>query len=168
MLLALGAVTGCGAQEPSSSTAPAKHPPSGALTYARCPPRDRRLLPSDDPRTSTVLVPAAPTGALVCRYWGSQDVGRRWTLAGGRYVAAPLLGRLVARLNRLDRIPNAPARSCPVFGGRSVLLLFRYRGASDDPVRILRVGCVEVSNGRVERWGESLPLGEHWPDEGLL
>jgi hypothetical protein len=115
-----------------------------------------------------VLVPAAPTGALVCRYWGSQDVGRRWTLAGGRHLAAPLLGRLAARLDRLDRIPNAPAPSCPVFGGRSVLFLFHYRGASDDPVRILRVSCVEVSNGRVERWVQGLPLGEHWPDEGLI
>lgn len=115
-----------------------------------------------------MLVPAAPTGALVCRYWGSQDVGRRWTLAGGRHLAAPLLGRLAARLDRLDRIPNAPAPSCPAFGGRSVLFLFHYRGASDDPVRILRVSCVEVSNGRVERWGQSLRLGTHWPDEGLI
>jgi len=49
-------------------------------------------------------------------------------------------------------------------------LLFRYRDASDDPVRIRRGGCVLVSNGRsVDLWEDGeLSLGEHWPDEGVL
>jgi hypothetical protein len=47
--------------------------------------------------------------------------------------------------------------------------LFHYRRAHDDPVRIVADSCIFVSNGRVpERFGDGLPYGEHWLDEGLL
>jgi hypothetical protein len=96
---------------------------------------------------------------------------RRWTLAGQRLVfGGGALDRLVRRLDALPPIQTTPARSCPVFGARSLLLLFQYsRTTSDVPVRILRQGCVSVSNGRLpDRYGDGLGLGEHWPDEGLL
>ncbi len=36
-------------------------------------------------------------------------------------------------------------------------------------VRIVRSGCIPVSNGHLlERFGDGLPLGAHWPDEGVL
>lgn len=76
----------------------------------------------------------------------------------------------IRQLNRLGPInePGKPLPSCPVFGGRSVLLLFRYPDRPDDPVRIVRAGCIPVSNGHIkERFGEGLVLGEHWPDEAL-
>jgi hypothetical protein len=96
-------------------------------------------------------------------------MGRQWTLAGQRNIAEDSkLAGLVAKLDALKPLPTV-AVSCPDFGGRSVLLLFRYRGASDDPVRILRGGCVRVSNGRPpDLWGEGLSLGEHWLDEGIV
>ena len=65
--------------------------------------------------------------------------------------------------------PSPPLLSCPVFGGRSILLLFQYERDPDVPVRIVREGCVEVDNGHVaNRNGEMLALGMHWPDEGLV
>jgi hypothetical protein len=41
---------------------------------------------------------------------------------------------------------------------------------SDNPVRIVRGGCVRVSNGHPpDLWDDGeLGLGEHWPDEGVL
>jgi len=50
-----------------------------------------------------------------------------------------------------------------------VLLLFRYTNSPDDPVRIVRAGCIPVSNGHIfERFGDGLGLGAHWPDEGAI
>lgn len=37
------------------------------------------------------------------------------------------------------------------FGGGSEVIFFHYDRASDDPVRIKRVACVPVSNGRLLR-----------------
>ena len=121
-------------------------------------------------RRSSVGVPATPVGVLVCRYWGSGDAGARWTLAQERYVpAGARLDRLVAKLNALRPIPTSPAPSCPVFGGRSVLLLIRFRSESDDPVRVLRASCASVGNGHINGlWGLGLFAGQHWPDEGII
>jgi hypothetical protein len=126
--------------------------------------------PSNDPRAATMLVSGRPSGVLVCRYWGRDDMGTQWTFAGERYVPADArLGRFVRKLNALPPIPTAPPFSCPSLGGRSVLLLFRYRDASDGPVRIWREECISVSNGHLRhRSGLRLELGEHWPDEGAL
>src|SRR6185312_2973467 len=145
---------------------------SSAKAFHRaCPPSDRTFVQSNDPRAAGSLVPSATIiGVLVCRYWGSGDAGARWTLAQQRYVpASAVLDRLVAKLNGLQPIPAAPSPSCPVFGGRSVILLFRLRDESDDPVRIVRATCTSVGNGNVERrWGLGLFAGEHWPDEGVI
>ncbi len=167
LMLLLSVLSGCGRQARARSPAAAKSTPP--LTHGRCPLRDRRLQPSSDPRTATVLVPPHPTGVSVCRYWGDEVMRGRWKLAASRDVPSDrALARLVARLDGLDRPQAAPPPSCPVLGGRSVVLVFHYRGATDDPVRILRATCIEVSNGRLDRWGQALALGEHWPDEGLL
>jgi hypothetical protein len=161
---AAGAINGCAGK--SNSTGSSRE----AVVHRLCPRRDLTYRPSTDPRTATVLVPAKPVGVLICRYWGRHDTGRPETLAGHGYVAeGSKLAGLVAKLDALKPFPIAPPPSCPAFGGRSVLLLFQYREASDDPVRIVRGGCVTVSNGRPpDLWGEGLSLGEHWPDEGLL
>jgi hypothetical protein len=156
-LLLLG---GCGAQTRTARVA--IHDPS-------CPSSDGHVQPSPDPRTAGVLVPAGPIGALVCRYWGRGDFGADWALAGARDVrASSRLNRLVRELDALRPV-GLPVASCGVLGGRSVLILFHYPRASDDPVRILRDSCTFVGNGRVPvRYGDSLPSGEHWPDERLL
>jgi len=166
LFAAAGAVNGCGGMSDSTSSSR-----DAAVRHRSCPPHDLSFRPSTDPRTATALVPVQPFGVLVCRYWGRHDAGRYGTLAGQRYVAEDSkLGGLVARLDALKPFPTAPVVSCPTAGGRSVLLLFRYRDASDDPVRIRRGGCVLVSNGRsVDLWEDGeLSLGERWPDEGVL
>ncbi len=134
----------------------------------RCPASDAKIESSSDPRTALELVPPHPLGALACRYWGDHDVGQRGTLAGERAIEAnPALSRLITRLDAL-KPERYPVPSCPVFGGRSILLLFHYRAASDGPVRILRETCPEATNGRLTRLALGLSGGEHWPDEGLL
>jgi hypothetical protein len=167
LFAAAGAIIGCAAK--SIGTGSSRE----AVLHRSCPLRDLTFRPSSDARTATVLVPVQPIGVLVCRYWGRHDTGRPWTLAGHRYVAKDSkLAGLVAKLDALKPFPietGGSAVSCPEFGGRSVLLLFQYRDASDDPLRIDRGGCVSVSNGRQpDLWGEGLSLGEHWPDEGVL
>ncbi len=141
-----------------------------AVRHRTCPSEDRQFVPSADPATRTTMVPGHPIGVLVCRYWGAPDAQPRYTLAGERYVAgSPKLLAFARKLNALEPIPTAPAPSCPVFGGRSVLLFFRYNDEPDTPVRIVRQGCIPVSNGHLRnRYGLSLPLGKHWPDERAI
>jgi hypothetical protein len=168
LFAATGVVNGCAGRSNGAGSS------REAVVHRSCPRRDLTFRPSTDPRTTTVLVPAQPIGVLACRYWGRHDRGRFGTLAGHRHVAEDSkLAGPIAKLDALKPFPIAtggPAVSCPVFGGRSVLLLFQYRNASDDPVRISNGGCVSVSNGRPpELWDDrELSLGEHWPDEGVL
>jgi len=114
------------------------------------------------------MVPGEPTGALVCRYWGRGDAGGSpYTLAQQRYVLpGHKLSQLAAGLDALK--PTRTIASCGTAGGRSVLVMFRFAGEPDDPVRIIRSGCTVVSNGHLERLATGLEVGEHWPDEGLL
>jgi hypothetical protein len=116
------------------------------------------------------LVPGDPAAVLICRYWGRRDTGPAQSLAGQRQVnGGAKLPSFVRKLNALGPIPKDPPASCPVSGARSVLLFFRYRDVPDDPVQIVRSGCIPVSNGHLrERFGDGLALGAHWPDEGLL
>jgi hypothetical protein len=152
------ACSACG----SAAGAPARH--------RSCPPNDRTFAPSPEAATEATLVPGDPAAVLVCRYWGRWDTGAPRSLAGQRQLpGGPKLRSFVQKLNALPPIPKDPAPSCPASGGRSVLLLFRYRDAPDDPVLIVSAGCTLVSNGHIrERFGEGLNLGEHWADEGAL
>jgi hypothetical protein len=136
-----------------------------------CPRRNARLRASSDPATARELVPAQPAGALICRYWGSNDSGHELSLAEAMLVASPTaLGHMAALLNALPPFArNGPAGTCPVFGGRSDLIVFRYRDGRRDPVRISKECRVPVSNGRIVREGLAIgPAESHWPDEGLV
>lgn len=143
-----------------------RHP----VRHRDCPATDRRFRPSSDPATRSSIVPGEPLGVLVRRYWGRRDLGPEGTLAGQRFVPATKeVLRFARELDALMPIPTAPVPSCPIFGGRSILLLFRHGDAPDDPVRIVRAGCIPVDNGHLrERYGLALPLGAHWPDEEVL
>ncbi len=117
-----------------------------------------------------MLVPGSPQTLLVCRYDAAGSTSRPPARAGALRVRDPAV---IARLAReLDSLPPLPPRaSCPVFGGRSELFAFGYRGARRARVRLVMEGCVPVTNGRVTREGLDLPMraGEaHWPDEALL
>jgi hypothetical protein len=166
----LACLTGCGRDAHGTGSLAPRDALKASAGHRPCPPSDRTFKPSPDPLAKRVLVRSGSIGVRVCRYWGEGDGMHPWTLAGQRPVfGGSALDRLVRRLDALPPIQTVPARSCPVFGARSVLLLFQYSRTSDDPVRILRQGCVSVSNGRLpDRYGDGLGLGEHWPDEGLL
>jgi hypothetical protein len=153
-----------------------------AFTFSATPPRPlplsvARVLCRAAPRlvsgSSTVLVPGHPTGALICRYSANGTLGsdRPRRLAGGVQVVKPdVIRHLVGELNALPPRPTDPVQSCPDFSGRSDLILFRYHGAGEARVQITSRGCVPVSNGRIERAGDTLHgIAEtYWPDEGLL
>jgi hypothetical protein len=170
LLLTVGlGACGCGGQ---GSTASAKHAPLEIVAHHdRCPRSDAQHESSPDPATAEVLVPAHPTGALICRYWGSHDQGREFHLAQeGSATSRQAVDRMAQRLNALPPMFRGP-HSCPVFGERSVLIFFHYSHASDDPVRIVVFCLIPVSNGRIvnEGLGGLGSVGEiHWPDEGLL
>jgi hypothetical protein len=163
VVLAVMAVVACGAS--GRITTPSQSP----AFAAQCPQTDATVLPSSNPRTASVLVPPHPTGVRVCRYWGHSDFGSHWTLvAGDRYVReSHALARLVSELDALQP-ETPPYPSCPVFGGRSILLIFHYTDASDVRVRLSRVTCPRATNGRLARLALGLTEGEHWPDEGLI
>lgn len=169
LAITLGA-SSCGKQAHATTSALAAHAPLEAVAHhQRCPGSDAHAEASPEPITASVLVPAHPTSALICRYWGLSDPGHREaslakTLSVHNAVVAD---HLAERLDALPPFPRKRASSCPSFGGRSDVIFFHYRLASDDPVRIKREACVPVSNGRLLRAGLSLPY-RHWPDEGLL
>jgi hypothetical protein len=159
------AAAGCGAAGTSGATTELAR----VRTSTRCP-----SAPSLDARTAspTTLVPDTPKRALICRY-NPPSLGRPhsgFSLAGARWTASSnRVERLAHLLNELPPIAN-PAPSCPVFGGRTDLIVFLYANRRPARVRVKRSGCTPVSNGRVTRYGLGLPVREsaHWPDEGLL
>ena len=168
LAIALGA-SSCGRQAQATTSASTRHAPLEAVAHHRhCPASDARAEASPELTTASVLVPAHPTGALICRYWGLSDPGHHEaSLAGTLTANAGVADRLAVQLDALPPLASKPAPSCPSFGGRSDVIFFHYPRASDDPVRIKREACVPVSNGRLLRTGLSLPY-RHWPDEGLL
>jgi len=162
VLLAAVALSACGGA--GSVTSASK----STASAERCPQSDARVQPSADPRTASVLVPPGPTGVRVCRYWGQSDGRDRMLAAGERSVqGGRALARLVVKLDALQP-ETPPVPSCPVLGGRSILLIFHYAHASTDRVRLSRETCPRARNGRLVRLALGLAVGEHWPDEGLI
>jgi hypothetical protein len=167
------AASGCGGPGHAVGSASGKHEALEEASDGRlCLRRNAPLKASSDPATARELVPAQPVGALICRYWGSNDSGHsQLSLAKAMSVASTTaLDHMVALLDALPSyVRNPPFGTCPVLGGRSDLIIFRYRDGRRDPVRILKECRVPVSNGRVVKEGLGIgPAEGHWPDEGLL
>jgi len=171
LVILLGVSSGCGSgRAHAMGSVSTTHAPLEAVAYhRRCPASDVRVEASPEPATASVLVPAHPTSALICRYWGLSDPGHREEALAGTLTIhnAVSMGHLAMRLDALPPFPTKPLPSCPSFGGRSGVIFFHYHRTSDDPVRIKREGCVPVGNGRLLRLGLSLPQ-RHWSDEALL
>ncbi len=119
---------------------------------------------------NSVLVPGRPTGLLVCRFAALDNPGVPGALAGAVSVVRDhAIRRLAGELDAL-RPPPGDA-SCPTFGGRAELFVFRYSPSRTARVLLRMEGCIPVTNGRIVRDGLGLRLaaGEvHWPDESLL
>jgi hypothetical protein len=162
LTLALGCAS-CGRSAPST-------PLAVSAPRRLCLPRDLALRPVKDTSPTLVLVPGHPTGVLLCRYTSTQAAGLQGVSAGALSVVRPdVIDRLTSEFDALR--PLSRGRSCPAFGGRSELFVFRYGGGSTARVLLRMEGCIPVTNGRVVRDGLGLHLagGEvHWPDEGLL
>jgi hypothetical protein len=175
LIAAVGLVTlvsGCGSAVPRRPSA--ETPLAVAASMSLCPASDvspRVLLGHPAGR---VLVPGRPASAVLCRYWGgtdSKDGHPTHSLAGALRVSREeVASYLAAEMDALRAV--SPRANCDeILGGRSELILFRYRGAGEARVRITRAGCVPVTNGRLVREGLGLKHGGgtgHWPDEELL
>lgn len=142
-----------------------------------CPLRGTRAPPATSSRVARlnksatlVLVPAHPTGVLICRYTSTEALGLQGISAGALSVVRPdVIDHLTSELDALR--PLSGGLSCPTFGGRSELFVFRYPGGSTARVLLRMEGCIPVTNGRVVRDGLGLHFAGgavHWPDEGLL
>ncbi|MGA8364609.1 MAG: hypothetical protein WB709_08815 [Solirubrobacteraceae bacterium] len=175
LMLALGCVS-CGGS--TASTARSASPAPLAMSVARhlCPQSlvrvNREMAP---PRVlaksaTPVLVPGRPTGLLVCRFAALDNLGVPGALAGAVSVAREdVIRRLASEFDALRPMPRHA--SCPTFGGRSELFVFRYPASSTARVLLRMEGCIPITNGRIVRDGLGLHLagGEvHWPDESLL
>src|SRR5438309_11863873 len=94
---------GCGGPGHKMGSTSGKRAALKASHGRLCPRRNAGLRASSDPATARVLVPTQPTGALICRYWGSNDSGHdELSFAGAVSVAsAATLDHMVALLNAL-------------------------------------------------------------------
>jgi hypothetical protein len=123
-----------------------------------------------DKSATDVLVPGRPTGVLVCRY-SAFERRRGGSLAGAVQVVRQDVTSYLA--SQPDGLPPPPktAGTCPQFGGRSELFVFRYPSGGTARVLLVMQCRIPVGNGRVVRDGLGLNFGGgevHWPDEGLL
>jgi hypothetical protein len=134
--------------------------------------KPRRVLSKS---ATLVLVPGRPVSVLICRYWGGFEP-RPGTLAEALQGSSQYaVSRMASELNDLpqsERPGRCPDALLPMGGYRSVLFMFRYRGAGD--AAVLREGDLRetVTNGRVARDGLELPHipfpNQHWPEEGMI
>jgi hypothetical protein len=165
---ALGCAS-CGG--PTAPTAPSATRSPLAVSASRhsCPASDVKPRLVLDRSATPVLVPGHPTGVLICRYFYARQ--QATNLAGARQVARQdVTSYLASELNALPPPPKLTG-TCPEFGGRSELFVFRYPGGSTARVLLVMACRIPVTNGRVVRQGLGLHFrgGEvHWPDEGLL
>jgi hypothetical protein len=175
-------VSGCGGAR-MSVTPSVMTPLTVSVTGRECPASDAKPRLVLDSSAGSVLVPGHPTSALFCRYWGgglgdvkghvveSEHGHPARGFAGARLlVRQDLTSHLAGELDALG--PIGPHPNCDeVLGGRSELIVFRYRRAGVARVLIVLSACVPVSNGRIVRAG--LGMGDrdgetHWLDEALL
>jgi hemin uptake protein HemP len=125
-----------------------------------------------------VLVPGHPKSAILCRYWGENDLPAR---SEDRHAAGTLAGALqITRqdvtsylTSELDALrPISPRANCDeILGGRSDLIIFLYHSGTQARVRVTRAGCIPVTNGTITRGALAVEHGNgevHWPDEALL
>jgi hypothetical protein len=162
---------GCGGSAAPTDPSATRSPLAVSAPLHLCPVSDARPRLVLNRSATNVLVPGYPTDVLICRYQGFSEGHAGRGLAGARRVVRQdVTSYLASELDALGSPPKV-AQSCPDFGGRSDLFVFRYPGAGTARVLLTVASCIPVTNGRVVRDGLGLRFraGElHWPDEGLL
>lgn len=169
VVLGAAVLAGCGGGSKGSDTT---SQPAVKLTLgvARrdCPPSDADIQLKPEPSKATVLAPADPIAAVICRYRARRERQPN-RLAGALHVGSDQAKRLAVRLDALKPFASGPVSSCPMLGGRSILVVFSYADGTRASDLLVHSGCVPVSNGHIVREGLGLGTAEgHWPDEGLL
>jgi len=109
--------------------------------------------PDENPRSASVLVPAAPRQVLLCRYYGLNEPPGRpaGTLAAERFLPRPAPSRSLAReFDALKPFPDGPIH-CPMDDGSGLYALFRYASQPEATVRVSLSGCRGAANDLMRR-----------------
>lgn len=144
MLLTMTSATG----EASRGSAPSRS----------CPKEFAGVKPTSNPEGSSVLVPARPSGLVLCRYGG---LNNQPSLGLARAVRIKRVGRVRGLGRKLDALPEPTpgTSSCPYDDGSAIAAVFRYKNAAPVAVVVHLGGCGDVNNGRLHRttrYAESL------------
>jgi hypothetical protein len=111
-------------------------------------------VPSNDNEESRhVLVPSAPSTALLCRYYGVYGSHDRHNGALARkrlLIATSLVRNLGRAFNSLAPYPDNSV-TCPNDNGAGLYVLFHYEDEADVPVSVKLSGCRAANNGRMGR-----------------
>ncbi len=142
--IALCGVAGCGSQ-----VHPASSPPPGQVAVAQatlpdCPaaPPKKGAYPA---APVTIMVPATPEAARVCRYAGLNEAKPAGTLLKAGEVNSAELPGLIKGLN--SAVPWPGRMSCPMDDNSSDLVIFGYPDGHTIDVTVGLKGCNMVSNG---------------------
>jgi hypothetical protein len=169
-LLGLVLLGGCGGAKTIATSSSTVTPLTLSAALRVCRSSDAHLRLKPEAGKASVLVPANPVGAVICRYW-ARDERPPNRLAEGFDVGKDGARRLTSELDALQPFATSPVSSCPGgMGGRSVVFVFNYVDGTHASDLLIRSGCVPVTNGHIVREGLGLPANNeaHWPDEGLL
>jgi hypothetical protein len=126
-----------------------------ALSCANAAPK---ASPSERPGAGSALVPATPTGVVVCRYNGLPEPGSNVAgavLLGASQLSASGAGTLAAQFDSLPAIPSGYTFACPADTGGAIVAYFTYSSGQDDPVTAPTSGCAFPTNGQLTRYGSS-------------
>ena len=147
MLLIAGIVATCGACGSSGAEGlPKSMHGAEEDRLQRCPGAGANSHKNENPLAKKTLVPSGARSALICRYRGRRTAGPPHAPeASALHVGSRRFERLLRALEQLK-----PARrgavACPVGRPLRYLVVYHYRGQSDDFVRVDFNGCGLVTN----------------------
>jgi hypothetical protein len=149
LVVALSACTSTGTGGPLTGPS---NPTLAGIESRSCPDHDAAG-PSSHGLTGLrqTLVPAGPTGALICRYGPIGEHGRP---PRGTVVLGSDLGSLVQTLDGLRHIPGPQNFMCPFDDGSRFLIRFAYPDGGRLRVTVELRGCRFAWNGHLNAWAD--------------
>jgi hypothetical protein len=153
LMVALSACTSSGTAGPLTGSS---SPMLAGIESRSCPAGDAAG-PSSRGMTglSHTLVPAGPTGALICRYEPVGEHGRR---PRGTVVLGSDLDSLVQTLDGLRHIPGPQNFMCPFDDGSRYLIRFAYPEGGRLRITVALRGCRFAWNGHLNAWADKALL----------
>lgn len=144
------ALAGCtSTSNPKPKPSPVQtHVGSHTLTInatSGCPSVALGTVKSRGSKSSTIMAPRHPSGALACRYGAITATGAH--LISSARISASSADRIAALLDKLSVARGVVA--CPSDSGARDVVVFTYAGKPDAEVQIGLSGCQTVTNGHM-------------------